>query len=62
MIKIIEAIKDYAMGKYFDFITEREMNQKDPNYFGKVSDEIANSKSLKLIFTVRNKKYTYVIK
>ena len=42
MIKIIEAIKDYAMGKYFDFITEREMNQKDPHYFGKISDEIAD--------------------
>ena len=36
MIKIFESIKDYADSKYFDFITNREMNQKDPNYFGEI--------------------------
>ncbi|MBO4893908.1 MAG: hypothetical protein J5562_03210 [Clostridia bacterium] len=41
MIKIIEKIKDYISGKYFDFITDREFNGKDPNYFGEVSDKIA---------------------
>lgn len=41
MIKIIEDIKDYAVGKYWDFITDREFNGKDPNYFGEVSDKIA---------------------
>jgi len=41
MVKIFEDIKDYIDGKYFDFITNREMNGKDPNYFGDVSDEIA---------------------
>ena len=30
MIKIIEAIKDYATGVYWDFITNREVNVKDP--------------------------------
>lgn len=41
MIKLIETVKDYVDEKYFDFITDREFNGKDPNYFGKVSDEIA---------------------
>lgn len=41
MIKIFESVKDYVDGKYFDFITNREMNQKDPNYFGETSDRIA---------------------
>ena len=38
---MIRRIKDYISRKYFDFITHREFNQKDPHYFGKVSDEIA---------------------
>lgn len=37
----IEKIKDYFSGKYFDYITDREFNQKAPHYFGDVSDEIA---------------------
>ena len=41
MKKIIEKIKDYAVGKYWDYITDKEMNQKDPNYFGETSDRIA---------------------
>ena len=41
MIKIIEAIKDYATDVYWDFITNREINVKDPNYFGETSDKIA---------------------
>ena len=41
MIKIFEEITDYISGKYWDFIKEREMNSKDPSYFGEVSDEIA---------------------
>jgi hypothetical protein len=41
MIKIIEKIKDYISDKYWDFITDREFNGKDPNYFGDVSDKIA---------------------
>ena len=41
MIKIIEEIKDFASGVYFDYITTKEMNGKSPNYFGEVSDKIA---------------------
>ena len=41
MNKIIEAIKDYVTGKYWDFITDIEFNGKDPNYFGETSDRIA---------------------
>ena len=41
MIRIIEEIKDFASGVYFDYITDKELNGKDPNYFGEVSDKIA---------------------
>lgn len=38
----------------------RKYNGK--NLYLKITDEVANSKSIKLIFTVRNNKYTYVLK
>jgi hypothetical protein len=42
-------------------------NQLRYSYLGKyvylkVKDDVANSSNLRLIFTVRNKQYTYVIK
>ena len=39
--KKIEDIKDYAVGKYWDFIKDIEFNGKSPNYFGETSDRIA---------------------
>lgn len=41
MIRILEKIEDCVSEKYWNFVTEREFNAKDPHYFGKVSDEIA---------------------
>ncbi len=37
----IERIKDYIDEKYFDYITDKEFNQKDSHYMGEASDEIA---------------------
>lgn len=42
MIKIIEAIAEKANEMYWEIISDIEFNRKDPNYFGKVSDEIAD--------------------
>ena len=41
MIRIIESVKDYVSEKYWNFVMYREINTKDPNYFGEVSDKIA---------------------
>lgn len=41
MIKIFKKIGDYISKKYWNFITDREMNFKDPDYFGETSDRIA---------------------
>ena len=69
--ELIDFCTSYGKIEYIDSSNKTKVdkmtNQLKYSYLGKyvylkVSDEIANSKSLKLIFTVRNKKYTYVIK
>ena len=69
--ELIDFCTSYGKIEYIDssnnIKTSNMVNQLKYSYLGKyvylkVSDEIANSKSLKLIFIVRNKRYTYVIK
>ena len=69
--ELIDFCTSYGKIEYIDSSNktkvDKMVNQLKYSYLGKyvylkISDEIANSKSLKLIFIVRNKKYTYVIK
>ena len=69
--ELIDFCTSYGKIEYIDSSNKTKVskmtNQLKYSYLGKyvylkVSNEIADSKSLKLIFTVRNKKYTYVIK
>ena len=75
MIRILESVKEYVIDKYRDFVFRREINTKDPHYFGKVSDEnadelydffyelIADGKNIRYDFTTADelKKYEDII-
>lgn len=69
--ELIDFCTSYGKIEYIDSSNKTKVSnmtqQLKYSYLGKyvylkVNDEIANSKSLKLIFIVRNKRYTYVIK
>ena len=69
--ELIDFCTSYGKIEYIDSSSKTKVskmtNQLKYSYLGKyvylkVPKEIADSKSLKLIFTVRNKKYTYIIK
>ena len=69
--ELIDFCTSYGKIEYIDSSNKTKVinmtNQLEYSYLGKyvylkVPKEVADSKSLKLIFTVRNKKYTYNIK
>ena len=69
--ELIDFCTSYGKIEYIDSSNKTKVvnmtNQLRYSYLGKyvylkVNDDVANSSNLKLIFIVRNKQYTYVIK